>query len=547
MRASQSRQTGARPKLRVLALVTALGVSGLVAACGGSSTNSASSTSSGSAAASGGSTGASGATLNVQFAGPPILGLSPADVAGAQSNIYMSLAYDSLIYEEPNGSLVPDLATSWKLNSRNTQLSLTLRKGVHFSDGTVMTAAGVARWLRYFETTKGIDNAELQQMTSAKPTGPLSLVIKLSSPNPDLPYLLSQHYGAGMVPSEKALAKPKSMANATDGAGPFELDPRHTVANSTYTYVRNPHYWNPSAVHFNKVVVKAISEPTAVESAVANGQVNIAIGDDSTVPQAKSAGLQVLSTPGNVWGMWVLDRSGKLVKALGSTQVRQALNYAVDRPAIVKALNPNGYATATSQMGTPEQTGFDSSLDSYYSYSPSKAKALLAAAGYPHGFSFTAMCTPLLNTCTLAQAIAQSLAQVGITMHIDSESQIPVFSQKFSAGSMPVVVFNAGGTAFVAQQALVSQITYQNPFHSVNPAITSAFSALGAAKTPSQMASANDALNKAEASNGWFVPVERRDTIYYVKGVSNVQLERGEPVYYSPVDPTGKYSWRPAS
>lgn len=558
MRSSQPHPDRLRRWPRALAPALAAVLSGLtIAACGGSSHSSsggaaatsagASSTAeptSGSAAANSGATGSS--TLTVQFDGPPILGLDPADVAGAQSNIYMTLAYDSLTYTEPTGKIVPDLATSWKMSDGNKQMTLHLRKGVHFSDGSVMTAAGVVKWLKYFQTTKGVDNAELQQMTSATATGPLTVVIKLSSPNPGLPALLSQHYGAGMVASTKALAKRGSMKNATDGAGAFELDPKQTVANSTYTYVRNPHYWNPSAVHFDKVVVKVIQTGSSVEAAVAGGQVNVAEGDESTVTQAKSGGLQILSTPGNEWGMWILDRDGKTTKPLGSLAVRQALNYAIERPQIVKALNPNGYADPTAQMGVPEQAGFDSSLDTYYSYDAAKAKALLSKAGYPHGFTFTAMCTPLLNTCTLAQAIAQSLAQIGVTMKIDSVSEISVFSQKFSAGSVPVVVFNSGGPAFIDAQALVSQITYQNPFHSTNPAIAAAFKALGAATSQGAATSANAKLIKAEADNGWFVPIERLDTIYYVRGVSNVRLQPGEPTYYNPVDPSGTYSWRPA-
>lgn len=490
---------------------------------------------------------AASGTLNVSFLGPPILGLNPADVAGGQSNIYMSLAYDSLTYTEPNGKLVPDLATSWTwLDKSHKKLELTLRRGVHFSDGSTMTAGGVVKWLKYFETTKGIDNGELAQMTSAKATGRLQLVITLSSPNPDLPQLLSQTYGAGMVASVKGMANPKSLADATDGAGPYELDPGATVVNSSYTYVRNPHYWNPSAVHFAKVVVKALNTPTSIESAVAGGQVNVALeADASTVSQAKSAGINVVSAPAAVWGMWIMDRSGKLVAALGKPAVRQAINYAIDRPGIVKALNPNGYATATSQMGVPQEAGYSKALNSLYGYNIAKAKSLLTSAGYPNGFTFTALCTPLLNTCSLAQAVASSLQQVGITMNIDSETEISVFSQKFSGGTDPVVFFNAGGPAFLLQQGIIPPTTYQNPFHSTNPTITAAYNALGAAQTSAQADTADAKLIKAEASLGWFAPVEVLDNIYYVKGVTNVALEAANPDYYSPVDPTGKYSWRP--
>jgi len=233
------------------------------------------------------------------------------------------------------------------------------------------------------------------------------------------------------------------------------------------------------------------------------------------------------------------------VPALGKQAVREAINYAIDRPAIVKALNPNGYAMATSQMGVPQEDGYNKALNSLYSYNLSKAKSLLASAGYSKGFTFTGMCTPLLNTCSLAQAVASSLKQVGITMNIDSETEIPVFSQKFSSGAVPVVFFNAGGPAFLLQQGIIPASTYQNPFHSTNPTITAAYNALGAAQTKAEAESADTKLIKAEAKLGWFAPVQVLDNVYYVKGVSNVKLEAANPDYYSPVDPTGKFSWRP--
>lgn len=515
-----------------------------VSACGSSGS---SSTSTGSNSSTGtGRTAASG-TLTVQFAGPPILGLDPSHEAGGQSVIYSSLAYDSLIYEESDGSLVPDLATSWKwLGSGHTRFQLTLRPGVKFSDGSTMTATGVAQWLSYFSKANSIRSSLLEQMTSAKATGQDTVVMTLSSPNPDLPYILSQTYGAGFVASPKAMNKPGSLANATDGTGPFELDPSATVTGDHYTYVRNPQYWNPSAVHFTKVIVKAVPTPTSVESAVQSGEINVALGDPSTISAAKSADVTVTSAQSGTTALYLLDRSGRMVKALGSQAVRQAINYAIDRSAIVKALFPNGGAVPTAQVGVP-LAGFDASLDNYYPYDPAKAKSLLASAGYPNGFSFTAMCSTNLGTCTMAQAVAASLANVGITMNIDQESQVSTFNQKFSTAQVPVVFFGLGDKPYIEAQGLVSTTSFQNSFKSTDPVVTAAYNQVAAAATPAAETAAYEVLVKDLTQLAWFAPVYRSQQFIYTSGVSGVTISNADPTYYSPVDPTGQHSWRPAS
>jgi peptide/nickel transport system substrate-binding protein len=512
----------------------------LIAACSSSGTTGSTTSSRSSAASTSG-------TLTVQFAGPPILGLDPSHEAGGQSVIYTSLAYDSLIYQESSGSLAPDLATSWKwLGSGHTQFELTLRSGVKFSDGSTMTPAGVAQWLLYFKNANSIRSTLLAQMVSAKATGPDTVVMTLSSPNPDLPYILTQTYGAGYVASPKAMDKPGSLANATDGTGPFELDPSATVTGDHYTYVRNPDYWNPSAVHYTKVIVKAVATPTSVESAVQSGEINVALGDPTTMSAAKSAGLTVVSAQSGVTALFLLDRAGRLVKALGSQSVREAINYAIDRPGIIKALYPSGGAVPTSQMGVPE-AGFDPSLDNYYSYDPAKAKSLLASAGYPNGFSFTAMCSPILGTCTPAQAVAASLSSVGIIMNIDQESQISNFNQKFSSAQVPAVFFTSGDRPYIEAQSLVSPTSFENSFKSTDPAVTSAYGQVAAAPTPAAETTAYQGLIKDITQLAWFAPIYRTQQFIYVNAVSGVSLSSADPNYYSPVDPTGQYSWRPAS
>lgn len=519
----------------------ALTAATLTACSSGSSGSSASSGASGSNASTDNNT-----TLTMQFVGEPILGLDPATEAGGESVVYSSLAYDSLLYQEPDGSIAPDLATSYKMSDENKQLTLTIRKGVKFSDGSELTPDAVVTWLNYFQKTTAIRNYELSTMTSATASGD-TVTISLSESNPDLPLLLTQSYGAGFVASPKALAVPKSLDNKSDGTGPFIYDPTQSVAGDHYTYTRNPNYWNKSAVHFGKVVVKVASDPNTVLSAVQSGQINVALGDASTSTAAKSAGINVAAAKGSgTVALYLLDRAGTTVKALGDQRVRQAINYAIDRSSIVKALYPGGYAVPTAQILRPGQPGFSTKADSQYAYNLSKAKQLLSAAGYPSGFTFTAMCNAALGDCTPAQAVASSLAKVGIVMKIDEEDQVATFNQKFGSGTVPAVFFGLGDTTFLSAQQWLPTNSFQNSYKATDPQLTSAYQELSEATTASASDAAATKLNDRVLDLAWFAPIVRSDQLFYTKGVSGFKVSSSAPTYYSPVDPSGTNSWRPS-
>jgi len=485
-------------------------------------------------------------TLTVQFSGPPIAGLDPAKASGGQSMIYSTLAYDSLIHLRPDGTLAPDLATSWTwLGEGYRQFQLTLREGVTFSDGTPLTAEAVVQWLAYFRDAKSTLSSNLQMLTTATAVDDRTVRLDLSEPNPDLPIVLSQLYGGGMVASPAALAAPGSLDMATDGTGPYVLDPAQSVSGDHYTYVRNTRYWNPGAVHYDTVTVKVLSDPNTVVSAVASGQIDVAVGRPATAPIAADSGASVSSAPGAVWGVYLLDRDGVLVPPLAKKEVRQAVNLALDRGPITKALNPNGYATPTAQMGTPQQNGFRAELDDYYPYDPDRARALLAAAGYPDGFRFTLLCSETLNTCPLAQAVASELDDIGVTVDIDAESEISSFNQKFRGGKVPAVIFNSNAPAYMAARALAHEDVLANPFNTTDPRVTADLTRV-AGSTGADQGEAFADLVEDFAELAWFAPVYRADTLLYSTGVRGVGLQPQAPTYFSAVDPSGNASWRPA-
>lgn len=339
------------------------------------------------------------------------------------------------------------------------------------------------------------------------------------------------------------IASPKAIAAGTIkttpvGSGPYTLDKSATTDGSTYTFVRNQGYWNKAAFPFDKIVLKPLTDPTAVLNALRSGQVNGALlASAKNVAPAKSSGLNVTKyTSGDVEGVYIWDREGKIVKALGDVRVRQALNYAFDRSTIVKTAK-QGLGKATTQIFNPGGSAFDSSLDSKYTYDPAKAKQLLAEAGYPNGFSVT---VPDVSSVFPDQqaAMVQQLEDIGIKVKVD---KIPVtqFISALLAGKYPLSYMTlASFRPWDTIQIEVGKSALWNPLHSSDPKVTDLIT-----KAQSATGAAQDALfkqlNTYLVDQAWNAPWDSVENTYAT--TKNVTFT---PQTFAAVPPI--YNFKPA-
>lgn len=488
---------------RLVCLVVAILVAVAVAACGGSSggtgTNSPSATST---------------TLNIGLAKGP----ASFDIAldgGGQQLIMRSLSNEALTHENLNGTFSPGLATSWHyIGSGNEAFEFTLRHDAKFSDGTPVNASAVSKWLKYYQKAGG-PFAGLIALKSVQTIGNWTVKLTLSSPNPVLPLLLSgSESNWGLVSGPNSL-NAKAMANTTDGAGPYMLQTSGTVQGSQYTYVPNPHYYDKSAVHYKKVVVKIISSPATMLEAIKTDQVQFAAGDTTTAAAASSAGLQVAKAPSGTAGLILLDRTGKNVPPLGNVKVRQALNYAINRNTITKGLVGN-YGIPSSELLSTD--GYDPSYQNYYPYNPKRAKALLAAAGYPHGFSFSDVDGTFFGTVggdQVTQAVAQDLSAIGVKIKVSSFPTNGEYQPKAISGDYEATTIPWDGSPMWYDYALLLAPTaVVNPFHANDPELNKLF-AEGSKAPAAEGAKDWIAMTQQFTKTAVFLPVFNYEFIYY--------------------------------
>jgi peptide/nickel transport system substrate-binding protein len=469
-----------------------------------------------------------GGTLTIANTGAPG-SLNPLLNTNTPAGVmYSDLAYEPLIYLDGT-TYKPGLAVAWHYTDHGGAFVLRLRPNVHFSDGSLLTAKAVAKSLLAEGTDHGPVAAFESVIKSIKVTGSLTVRLNLTGHDPDLLFLLNQNTLGPDVVAPSALANQKVLSTTTDGTGPYMLDPSQTVSGSTYTYVPNPHYYDPSAAHYSKVVIQVIPDLSSELSALRDGQVQFASGSASTVAEAKADGLHVYSALSTWDGALLFDRNGTIAKPLRSLKVRQALNYAINRKADAQTLfGSNEFAVPTDEPEVPGYEGYVKSYTNKYPYNVAKAKKLLAEAGYPNGFDLTVGATTnsFLSSTAQANALASDWGAIGVKVQIKAYPTVDELVTPWEAAQLPVVATGQNGQPMYTQavQVLMPNSGLFNPFKSTDPTLTKLMNAARGASTAAAENAAWDKVEEQVVKLAWFAPIAYSSVIYYaspsLKGVS---------------------------
>jgi peptide/nickel transport system substrate-binding protein len=277
-------------------------------------------------------------TLTFAVSGAPTLDPYKANV-DPNSAPNINLAYSGLIRLNADGSYTGDLAESFGYtDNENKNFQVKLRAGVKFADGTPVDAAAVVASLNYF-LKEGLNAASFGgSIDTITAVDSSTVLITNKTSNPVMPMLLSQALLAGSIISPAGLADTSKLAQQTFGAGPYVLDPTNTVPNDHYTYTANPNYWNKDLQHWKKIVVKVIADSNATVQAIQANQVDSAMVLGESGDAVVAAGLRHKEDNAVLIGMILADRDGAVAPELKDIRVRQALNYAIDRAAVTKAV-----------------------------------------------------------------------------------------------------------------------------------------------------------------------------------------------------------------
>jgi peptide/nickel transport system substrate-binding protein len=459
---------------------------------------------------------AQGKTLTV---GNPLapLSLDPSMSGNGRAGTHLMPAYEPLVRERADGSIEPALAASWKVAADNKEVTFTLRKDAKFSDGEPVNAAAVKKSIEYFRAKKGPFTVNLASVTSIDVVSEFVVSIKLSESQPAIVNLFSAYWLAGDIISPKALATPDILGTQTFGAGPYKLDPTATITRKSYTYVKNEHYYDKSRQKWDKVVMTVFEDQNSGVQSVKSGQTQVLISDPITGNANVNSlpkDIRIVSEAVGWTGVIFLDRDGKVNPLFKDVRVRQAINLALNRPLIGRALFGN-FIDPSVQMQGKGFGGYDPKNEEKYPYSLDKAKALLAEAGYPNGISFTLAYVNNSLSVTLSQAVIAQLKRANITVKPHEFQNFGVMNASFGKKEYEALLFNSNfGPPNLARFQTLMPKGSLNPYGSEDPEM---LKLIGEA-TKLAVAKSDTAWKKVYArvvDQAWFAPIGATHIVYF--------------------------------
>lgn len=344
---------------------------------------------------------------------------------------------DGQLFEEAaNGRIVPDLATGYRYSDHNLTVTIALRHGVKFQDGTPFDAQAVA-----YNINRDLDpkNACLclslfDSVRSVTASGPYDVVIRLK--HPYAPLIASFINEAPNEPESPTALKSEPL-NTFDkhpiGAGPFKIV--SMVPNTKVVLTRNPGYWQKGHPYLSGITFVASSSDQTDYEAITTGQAQqttISTTSLATrIEQSHSVDLSISPSP--IYYM-VLFNSTK--PPFNDPVVREALSYATDPKAIMKSVFAGVYTT-TQAFCTTQTLYCPGHVPTYRGYDPGKARQLMAEYRTQTGKAFpTIPLASFLSTNeTLTEAVASEWKAVGISTKISVDPTIGQFVNEQRANS----------------------------------------------------------------------------------------------------------------
>lgn len=430
------------------------------------------------------------------------------------------LSYECLLRATADGKVNPLLASSYKVNADATVYDFTLRRGVRFHNGALLSSADVTYTFDRLRSS-GIPYAQnrFPTLTSVVAVDARTVRFTLSKPDPGFLLNMGDPFVVGCaILSRKAGAK--DLTTTMVGTGPFAMV--SYAPTRELVVKRFDRYWGVKA-RVAGIRVAYTPEASSQLVALLSGKADLIFPDPSIVRPLKGAAKTVKI--GSVIAATSLRVEMSAAKApLNDVDVRRAIELAIDRPAAIRGAYL-GYGAPASHI--PAGYRWSPPLKSY-KYSGKRdvaeAKRLLAQAGLPNGFSTSYMYPSGFSPASdrFAQVLKSQLADVGIKLTLEPVD-IPTFLDRLGKADY--------GLAFNQYPYFADPLLYVSPRPSRNGPVPGQIQALvnqarAATKTADYIQAIRD-LSLAEDDEGFpnLVVASPTQFVAYRRNVSNVKLD----------------------
>jgi peptide/nickel transport system substrate-binding protein len=359
---------------------------------------------------------------------------------------FMANIYEPLVRRNRQLQVEPALAARWEQTSP-TVWRIHLRPDVRFSDGTPLSADDVVFSFQRARAQGSNVAGSLAALKEARKVDDRTLDLETHVPNP---IFLEEITGIGIM--SRAWAERNNATRSADlttreenfatrnamGTGPFVLVSREPDRRTVLA--PNPGWWDRPEHNLTRVEFNVIANDATRIAALISGEVDMVytVPPQDTDRLARTPNLRVHQQAELRTIFLGMDQSrAELLKSdvrgrnpFQDVRVRQAVNLAVDRAAIVRTVM-RGQARPTSLMIGPGVNGFVEAEDRVPAVNVDQARRLLAEAGFPNGFGVTLDCPNdrYVNDEAICTAVVSMLARIGIRVTLNAQPRARYFAE----------------------------------------------------------------------------------------------------------------------
>lgn len=361
--------------------------------------------------------------------------MDPHAVNAAPVLGFLNNVYEGLVRRNKQMKIEGSLAQSWEALGADGW-RFHLRHDVTFHDGAAFTAQDVLFSYERASSEESDVRSWFAPVSSVVVQDDYTVDFLTNAPNPLFPDSIANFMimDSGWAEANDSTRPARDSENAAtrsaNGTGPFVLASRNPGVKTVLTPFAN--WWDELESNITEAVFTPIGEASTGMAALLSGEIDfIAPIPLQDVPRLKQTdGFQVLEGVEARVLMFGFGHDSDALKYSDETTGKNPFHDVRVREAIYKAINVEalterimrGTAEPVSQLVSKEMRGFSTGLADRIAYDPEGAKALLAEAGYPDGFSFGLMCPNdrYINDEAICRASAAMLAQVGIDAKLTS-------------------------------------------------------------------------------------------------------------------------------
>ena len=381
--------------------------------------------------------------------------LDPHKAVAAGTKEVLFNLYEGLVKPDSSGELQPAIASDYSISEDATTYTFTLREGVKFHDGSMVTAEDVKYSIdRCADTTNGEPLVEAySNIKSVNIVDEKTVEVVLNTADSD--------FLANMT---TAIIPASNENPDTDpiGTGPYRYVSRSPQEN--FVVEKFDEYWGTPA-NIENVTFRVCANADSIVMNLQGGSIDMFAR--LTTTQASQLGDQfdVLEGTMNLVQALYLNNA---VEPFNDERVRQALCYAVDPQGIMDLISDGKGTEIGSSMFPAFEKYYMPELNDVYDQDYDKAKELLAEAGYPNGFSFTiTVPSNYQQHIDTAQVLVEQLKNIGVTAEIELVEWETWVSEAYTNRNFEATVVGVDASSLTAS-ALLSRFVSDAPNNFIN-------------------------------------------------------------------------------